>query len=56
MRLTVTTLSDEILGFEVSEDMELESFKALCEMETTIPAGEIVIFFNGRPLQNDKSK
>ena len=56
MRLTVTTLSDEIFGFEINEDIDLASFKALCELETNIPAREIIIFFNGRPLQNDKRK
>ena len=54
MRLTVTTLADEIFSFEVSDDMELDSFRALCEIETGISAREIVIFWNGRPLHDDK--
>jgi len=54
MRLTVTTLADEIFTFEVSDDMELDSFRALCEIETGISAREIVIFWNGRPLHDDK--
>jgi len=54
MRLTVTTLADEIFTFEVSEDMELDSFRALCEIETGISAREIVVFWNGRPLHDDK--
>ena len=54
MRLTVTTLADEIFTFEVSEDMELESFRALCEIETGISAREIVVFWNGRPLHDNR--
>jgi len=54
MRLTVTTLADEIFTFEVSEDMELDSFRALCEIETGISAREIVVFWNGRPLHDDR--
>ena len=56
MRLTVTTLSDEIFTFEVSEDMELDSFRALCEIETGISAREIVVFWNGRPLHDNRRK
>ena len=54
MRLTVTTLADEIFTFEVSDDMELDSFRALCEIETGISAREIVVFWNGRPLHDDR--
>jgi len=54
MRLTVTTLADEVFSFEVSDDMELDSFRALCEIETGISAREIVVFFNGRPLHDDR--
>ena len=55
MRLTITTLTDEIFTFEVSDDMDLENFRALCEVETGISATEIVVFWNGRPLHEDKS-
>ena len=41
---------------EVGEDMELENFKALCEFESGVPAREITIVWNGRPLQDDKKK
>jgi len=54
MRLTVTTLADEIFTFEVADDMELDSFRALCEIETGITAREIVVFWNGRPLHDDR--
>ena len=56
MRLTVTTLNDDIFTFEVSDDMDLENFRALCELETGIAAREIVVFWNGRPLHDDKRK
>ncbi|KZC08847.1 PREDICTED: protein DDI1 homolog 2 [Dufourea novaeangliae] len=54
MKVTVTTLSDDIFVLDVSEDLELENFKAFCEIETGVPAHEIVIAFNGRPLMDDK--
>lgn len=55
MLVTVTTLSDEVFTIEVSEDLELENFKALCEFETGIPAKEIAILWNGRPLHDGKT-
>lgn len=55
MRVTVTTLSDEIFNLDVSEDLELENFKAFCEVESGIPAAEISIVFNGSIL-DDNSK
>lgn len=54
MQITVTTLSDQIFTLDVSEDLELENFKALCEFEMGIPASEIAIVSNGRPLHDDK--
>lgn len=56
MKLTITTLSDDIFTLEVSNDMELENVKALCEFECGIPAGEISLLWNGRPLHDDKKK
>ena len=41
---------------EVSDDMALENFKALCEFECGIPAREISLVLNGIPLQDDKKK
>lgn len=56
MKVTVTTLTDEIFILDVSEDLELENFKAFCEVESGFPASESVIAFNGRPLvDNAKS-
>lgn len=54
MRVTVTTPADYTFPLEVSHDMELENFKALCEMECGFPATEIIISLNGAPLLDDK--
>ena len=54
MRLTLTTLTDAVYQLEVSSDLELENFKALCEVESGIPAAEISLLHNGRPLYDDK--
>ena len=54
MRLTLTTLTDAVYQLEVSADLELENFKALCEVESGIPASEIALLHNGRPLFDDK--
>lgn len=55
MKVTVTTLSDDLFVLDVSEELELENFKAFCEVETGFPAREILIAFNGRPLVDDKA-
>jgi len=54
MKVTVTTLTDNIFSLDVSEDLELENFKAFCEVESGIPSAEILIVLNGRPLTDDK--
>lgn len=54
MRVTVTTPADYTFPLEVSDDLELENFKALCEIESGFPTTEMVISFNGQPLQDDK--
>ncbi|XP_034952642.1 protein DDI1 homolog 2 [Chelonus insularis] len=54
MKVTVTTLGDDIFVLDVSEDLELENFKAFCEIECGVPAPEISIAFNGRPLMEEK--
>jgi len=53
MRITVTTLADEIFNLDVSDDLELENFKAFCEVESGIPAAEISLLFNGIVLDDD---
>jgi len=37
----------------VSEDLELQNFKAFCEIEHGVPAREMMIHFEGRPLLED---
>ena len=54
MRVTVTTLTDEIFTLEVNDDMEIENFKAFCEIECGIPARQMALLFGGRPLTNEK--
>ena len=54
MHLTITTLSDQLFNIEVSEELELDNFKALCEVETGVPAQEMAIVWNGRPLHDNK--
>ncbi|CAG9835300.1 unnamed protein product [Diabrotica balteata] len=54
MKVTVTTLTDFIFVLDVSEDLELENFKAFCEIESGFPASEIAIAFNGMPLMDNK--
>lgn len=54
MKVTVTTLTDYIFVLDVSEDLELENFKAFCEVESGFPASEIAIAFNGMPLMDNK--
>jgi len=54
MQVTVTTLMGEVFSLEVPEDLELENFKAFCEAESSVPAKEMVIMFNGAVLKDDK--
>lgn len=53
MKITVTTLSDEIFTLDVSEDLELGNFKAFCEIESGVPARELIVVHEGRPLLED---
>lgn len=54
MKITVTTLTDYIFELDVSEELELENFKAFCEVESGFPSAEIVISFRGQALIDDK--
>ncbi|XP_045458074.1 protein DDI1 homolog 2 [Melitaea cinxia] len=54
MKVTVSTLNDEIFVLDVSEDLELENFKAFCEIESGFPASDITLSFNGKPMMHDK--
>lgn len=54
MKITVTTVTDYVFELDVSEDLELENFKAFCEVESGFPSNEIVISFKGRVLLDNK--
>jgi len=50
MKVTVATLSETVFTLDVSEDLEIENFKAFCEVESGIPSAEIGLLFNGIPM------
>ncbi|XP_065363273.1 protein DDI1 homolog 2 [Calliphora vicina] len=50
MKITVTTTTDKIFFLDVSEELELENFKAFCEVESGITGSQMVVVFNGKPL------
>lgn len=54
MKITVTTITDYVFELDVHEDLELENFKAFCELESGFPTTEIVIMFKGQPLMDGK--
>ena len=54
MQLTLTTSSGQIINLDVSEDLELENLKAQCEFELGVPSSNLVLVWNGRPLQDNK--
>ena len=56
MKLTVTTLAGDFFNLDVSPDMEIENLNALCEFESKIPSAEIMLLWNGQPLQDKKKK
>uniref|UniRef100_A0A2P2I187 Protein DDI1 homolog 2 n=2 Tax=Hirondellea gigas TaxID=1518452 RepID=A0A2P2I187_9CRUS len=53
MLLSVTTDSDSC-SLEVSGDLELENFKALCEAEINVSSSSMTVIVNGIPLVDDK--
>jgi len=55
MKITVTTHDDHLIVLDVSEDLELINFKALCEVETGIPSQETGLTHNGQLLVDDFS-
>lgn len=54
MKITVTTVTEYVFELDVHEELELENFKAFCELESGFPSTEIVITFKGQPLMDDK--
>jgi DNA damage-inducible protein 1 len=54
MHLTITSTSpDAVFPLEVPDDLDLANLKAFCEAQTDIPAVEMVVIFNGKPLEDD---
>lgn len=54
MKVTATLEGEQILNLDVSDDLELENFKALLEFESGVQSSQIVIFHNGVALRDDK--
>lgn len=54
MKVTVTSLENECFMVDVSEDLELENFKAFCEVQSGISAQEITIEYQGVALVDNK--
>nr|ACO15702.1 DDI1 homolog 2 [Caligus clemensi] len=55
MRVSVTYLSaDKFFTLEVSPDLVIENFKALCEVESGVEYPVITLSFDGKPLSEDK--
>lgn len=55
MKITVTTHDDHLFVLDISEDLELINFKALCEVETGIPSQQTGLTHNGQLLVDDFS-
>lgn len=54
MKITVTTPSDLIFVLDVADDLELENFKAFCEVESGIPSAQIGVAYNGQLLMDNQ--
>lgn len=54
MKVTTTLEGEQIFNLDVSDDLELENFKALLEVESGVQWSQIVIFHNGVALRDDK--
>ncbi|XP_073247415.1 protein DDI1 homolog 2-like [Porites lutea] len=54
MKVTATLEGEQIFNLDVSDDLELENFKALLEFESGVQSSQIVIFHNGVALRDDK--
>lgn len=55
MKITVTSLpTDQIFVLDIAEDLELENFKAFCEVEAGFTSAEMIVAHNGQPLLDDK--
>lgn len=52
MKITLTTEDGSLFTLDVSGDLELENFRALCEFESGIPATEVMVYFEGTELKD----
>lgn len=55
MQITITTEGEEIFPVEVSNEIELENFKALLEFQSNVKANEMKLYLDGKALNGDKS-
>lgn len=53
MKINVS-FGENVFSLEVPEDLELENFKAFCEIESGNKASELIIIFNNTVLNDDK--
>ena len=54
MMLTIITNSELTFTLNVSDDLELENFKAFCEFESGLPSSEMIVLHNNQPLTDNK--
>ncbi|XP_033643718.1 protein DDI1 homolog 2-like [Asterias rubens] len=52
MKVTVTTLAGDVFTLDVSPDLELVNFKALCEFECGVSSEQCLVHHEGRLLQD----
>mgnify|MGYP003406811434 CR=1 FL=1 len=53
MKINVS-FGENVFSLEVSEDLELENFKAFCEIESGNKASDLIIKFKNTVLTEDK--
>ena len=57
MHITVTSATgDTVFPLEIPSDLGVADFKAFCEAQSDIPAAEMVLLFNGKPMDDDNKK
>lgn len=56
MKITVThTSSDLIFVLDVAPDLELENFKVFCEVESGIPANQLIVIVGGKIAKDEST-
>lgn len=51
MKVVVTTVAGDMYNMEVADDMDLESFRAVCAMETGLDGNQVVLKYEGQELK-----